>query len=372
MFRLWKRRARTLVIGQEMADARRAEQKRLASPPDLPSPMPISGYNFDDGYLSLLNPKPLALDSEVAQLCRSTAALEPAAQVRVRQSISMDEFYSLLTFSRRMALFAMRERSVERLRDGLSAIALIELARVDHRDVPAALALLCHAALRIGQDARDLLGDASAIAEPDIARLMSDFANRSFDEQQLCEISGLKEIDSKHGLGFVQYGFRPYSPTIDLSSVMIEIAGLLQADQYRPGGIQIATDLPPIWLRGVGETAVEDALRGVLGGASVSGFLRPEFHPTYESQWILVFVVELPNADQAQVLHDMSRRISPPNHSVLGCAQGPLFCLVIGHSILKGVASYETPASLARFEPGIAEVLRRSVVMKHDHSASRR
>ena len=108
--------------------------------------MPAATYGADDGYLAFLNPTPLALDSELAELCRRTALIEPSARARVRQSISMDEFYTLLAFSRRMALFALRERSVGRLRDGLNAIALIDLARIDYRDIPMAVALLRHAA----------------------------------------------------------------------------------------------------------------------------------------------------------------------------------------------------------------------------------
>jgi hypothetical protein len=361
MFRLWKRRARTLVIGQEMADARKAEQIRVASQPDLPSPMPKESYTFDEGYLAFLNPKRLALDSALAQLCRNTATLDAASHAHVRRSISMDEFYTLLTFSRRMALFAIREQSVDAVRDGLSAIALIELARVDYRDVPAALALLCHGANRIGQGANEMLREASVRAEPDVARLMLDFANRRFDEKELRDISGSQEIHSKYGPGFVQYGYCQYSPSVDLASVMIDLAELLQADQYRAAGIQIATDLPPIWLRGAGESAVKKALRGVLGGASVSGFLRPEIHPTHEAQHVLMFVVELPDANHAKDLETMSNSASHTSHSVLGCAEGRLFCLVVGHSILKGVAALETSSTLARFAPRVAATLRRSI-----------
>ena len=132
MFRFWKRRPRTLVIGKEMAvNARAAEQRALSLIRRAWLRPCCATYGSDDGYLAFLNPTPLALDSELTELCRRMAVLEPSARARVRQSISMDEFYTLLAFSRRMALFALRERSVGRLRDGLNAIALIELARID-------------------------------------------------------------------------------------------------------------------------------------------------------------------------------------------------------------------------------------------------
>src|SRR5262249_51982116 len=153
-------------------------------------------------------------------------------------------------------------------------------------------ALLCYAAGRIGQSARDMLREASTRAEPEVGHLMLDFANRRFGAKELRRICGLEEIHSKYGPGLVQYGYCHNAPSVDLVSVMIDLAELLQADQYRVAGIQIATSLPPVWLRGAGEPAVKKALQGVRGGASVSAILRPEIHPTYEAQHVLMFVVE--------------------------------------------------------------------------------
>ena len=361
MFRFWKRRPRTVVIGQEMANARAAQEQRLANPPGMPSPLPAAKYGSDAEGLAFLNPTPLALDSELAEVCRRMAALEPAARARVRQSISMDEFYTLLAFSRRMALFALRERSVGRLRDGLNAIALIELARIDYRDVPTAVALLRHAAQRIGADIGALLKDTSAISEPEIARFLSEFAQRRLDEQALCDITGLREVTTPYGIAFVGYGFCPYAPTADLLAALIEIAALLAADRYRPSGMQIATELPPVWLRAAGEATVAKAVRGARGTASLHASIRPELHPADDSHAILLFLVELPDAERARMLQELSRTASHSTHSLLGCAVDRLFCLGVAHSFLHGVESIETPTSLARFEPGIAGALRRAL-----------
>jgi hypothetical protein len=359
MFRFWKRRPRTVVLGQQLADARKVEEQRLASEPALASPMPKSGYPDDDrGYLEFLDPRPLALDAELADLCRRSATLDPAAHAQMRRSIGMDEFYTLLAFSRRMALFAIRDRSAAALRDGFSAVALIEPDRVDPRDIPCALAPLCHAAQRIGESAKELLTAASRNADPDVAHLMLDWARRSLSEKDLRDRSLLWEINSKYGPGFVGTGFRPYSPTIDLVSVAIEIAELLAADQYRVAGLHIAEELPAFWLRSAGEKNVERALRGVLGGVNVSGSLRPGAHPTGESQSVLAWVIELPDAARAQALESLSKSVRDANHAVVGCAEGPLFCLVVGHSFMHAVAAIETNASLERFRAGIHEALR--------------
>lgn len=86
--------------------------------------------------------------------------------------------------------------------------------------------------------------------------------------------------------------------------------------------------------------------------------MRPELPPADDSHSILLFLVELPDADRARMLQKLSRTASHSTHSLLGCAVDRLFCLVVAHSILHGVESVETPASLARFEPGIVAALR--------------
>ena len=100
MFRFWKRKPSTLVLGQQMADARKAERERVAAGPTSPSPMPKDSYPTDNGVLASLSPKPLPLDIELKELCRRAAALDAGAHARMRHAISMDDFYTLLAFSR--------------------------------------------------------------------------------------------------------------------------------------------------------------------------------------------------------------------------------------------------------------------------------
>jgi hypothetical protein len=92
-----KRRPHTIVLGQELANARRAEQARVASEPELISPMPKDRYPQED-CLAALDPQRLPLDSEIAELCRTAAALDAEANARMRRAISMDESYTLLAF----------------------------------------------------------------------------------------------------------------------------------------------------------------------------------------------------------------------------------------------------------------------------------
>lgn len=361
MLRFWKRKPRTLVLGQQLADARKAENERVASQPTLPSPMPKDTYPAIECVLEMFNPKSLPLDLELKELCRRAAALDADAHAKMRHAISMDEFYTLLAFSRRTALFAIRANSPEGLREAVEAVALIEIARVDFRDISIAVGVLAYAYARVGQNPRPFFEDASKRADPQVAEMLREQARQSLAGKKLSDLSFLEEVSTKYGPGFVSHGGDAYSPTVDLVAIAVEIAEMLEADKYGPVGIQIAMTLPPVWLRSAGEAAVRSALEGAPAGASVSGFLRSEFRPQEEGHSVLVFLVECADGARASKLEGFARNANHNSHAVIGCAEGQLFCLVVGHSMMHGVSAIETASSLSRFASGISAAMRRAL-----------
>lgn len=363
MLRFWKRKRPTVVLGQQMADARKAERARIDSGPSLPSPMPKDVYPTDEGIFAALNPRLVSLDIALKEICRQAASLDADSHARMRRAISMDEFYTLLAFSRKMALLSIREKSTEGLREAVEAVALVEIARVDHRDVTVALGVLAYAYARIGESPHHWFEDASKRADPQVAGMLRELARRSFREKKLSDLSYLEEVSTKYGPAFVTSGIDSYSPTVDLVSVAVEIAELIEADRYRGVGIQVRTILPSVWLRSAGETAVRAALEGAVAGASVSGLLRLESHPVEEGHSLLVFLVECADRIRASALEGFAQKASHTTHAVYGCAEGRLFCIVVGHSIMHGVAPIETASTLARFAGGISASMRR--VLSH-------
>jgi hypothetical protein len=359
--RVWKRKPRTLVLGQQLADARKAENERVASEPTFPSPMPKETYPTNESVRASLDPKPLPLDFELKELCRRAAALDADAHRKLRRAISMDEFYTLLAFSRRMALLAVRAKSPEGLREAVEAVALIEIARVDFRDVMVALGVLAYACNRIGQSHRSFFEDASKRADPQVAQLLRERGRQSLARKKLSDLSFFEEVSTKYGPGFVSHGGDAYSPTVDLVAIAVEIAELLEADKYGPVGIQIAITLPPVWLRSAGEAAVRSALSGAPAGASVSGFLRAEVRPQEEGHSVLVFLVECADEARASKLEGLARNANHTSHAVIGCAEGRLFCIVVGHSMMHGVSPIETASTLSRFASGISAAMRRAL-----------
>ncbi len=180
-----------VVLGEHIAKAADAEERRKAKGNMAKSPMPGEKYERQDDELGLLRPRQAPLDSELAGLAREFAKADAHSRTTIRGSISMDEFYTLLAFSQRAAVFALRERSIGRVTDGLTAVAMIEAERVDWRDILVTLSLLNHAAERIGADANRLFRDAGRLSEPDVARLIDGFRRRSPQEKKPSILMGV-------------------------------------------------------------------------------------------------------------------------------------------------------------------------------------
>lgn len=356
-FKRWRRNA-PIVLGQEMANASEAEKRRLAESDLPPSPMPKASYDFWRGELSLVDPKPVDLDREIANLVREFPQWDAPARDGCRRAMSMDELYTLLAFSKRQAVFAIREQNGNAIKVGLAAIAMIESDRTDYRDMLVALSFLHHAAARLKLDPRVLFETAAALSEPETGRLIDGFAARKPEELDLRDAWGYDEVVNVGRVGFLRWGFRKYEPTGDLERVALAIAAVLEADDYQTDEPEIATEIPRYWL-GAGRSASIDQILGtVRAGASVSGRMRPGVSAAHASQQLSVFIAELEDPAAATGLVEIA--MSPrTGFSALAVAEGRLFALMVARSFVQGVEAYETTDSLARFGPGLAEVLRR-------------
>lgn len=349
-------RARSpVVLGSELANAIAAENRRLRFAAG-PSPMAGMAYDAWRGDLDLLRTVPAPLDARIADVCRRFASMSLPDRTSLREAISLDDCYTLLAFARRSAVFSRRERSGQRLRDGLFAVALVDSQRVDYRDIPVALSLLSHAAAQLGGDTRATFDEAAALAEPRVA----EFIRSSARPHDVRPATGYHEVATTYGIGFIGWGLRPYAPTYDFVALAMALAEMVEADQYRPTSIDIATDLPAVWLKAAGGSAVA-TLEQARAGATVHGALRPGVHSSYADQWLLAFLVELPTSDAAEVLRAASATLAPTTYSLLGVARERLFCLIIARSVREGVASYESAAGLSRFASPVETILSQHV-----------
>lgn len=347
-----------IVLGEEFAKAKQAEEARKRKGGTENSPMPAGEYDRWRGEESLVNPTKNSFDSELSDLCQKFATSDSKTRAAMRNAISMDEFYTLLTFSKRAAVFAIREQSVEWIKNGLTAVAIIEAERIDYRDTLMSVPLLYHSAKRIGANADQLFREAAELCEPNVKELLIGFINRSDEEKDLRSSWGYDEVETAGGVGFIGWEFEEYNPTHDLKKIVLELGEVIAKDKYQPS-LDVASSLPPVWLQSKENPTLESVLKKVRGGASISGDLRPNEHPSHISQALMLFLVEMEDSRSAQELLEMSKKKRPDDYSMLGVAEGKLFCLVVGRSIQQGVASFETPEKLKRFAVPVAEVLKK-------------
>ncbi|MEM9443139.1 MAG: hypothetical protein AAGA73_22075 [Pseudomonadota bacterium] len=161
-----------VVLRQGVADAREAERRRRLSHPDVTSLMPSDRFKEWRGDYDLFDLEPLPLDAEIRDVCRDFHEASAQEQSVIRDGMSMDDFYTLLTFGRRTPVQAIRSEDTSIVDGGLTAITMVDMSRIDHRDVTMILGLLDHALQRLGANANERIEEASPQALPEIAEVL--------------------------------------------------------------------------------------------------------------------------------------------------------------------------------------------------------
>ncbi len=345
------------VIGKEMAKAVEAERDWQQRGSSRESPLPTRGYDFWHGDLNLIDPAQNSLDDALREVVQRYAKSDLQERVAIRSSISMHGFYTLMTFARRSAVFAMRGRKTEIVGDGLIAVAMINEERVDFRDILMCLSLLYHAANRAGGDADKIFRHAAILAEPKVAKQIVGFAEQTSEYRNLRLSWGFDEVETAKGLGFIRWEFATYAPTVDLKLVVLDVAQMVAADKYYPDGVSIAAKLPPVWLSRGKNAELDGVLARIRGGATMSARLRTNEHPKHDSQQFTVFIVETSQDADAQTLLRLAQVKDNREHSMIGVAAGKLFALIVARSFVEGDEGFETLKSLERFREGMTKIL---------------
>lgn len=347
-----------VILGRELAAAHQAEAERLARNESGVSPLgPLDRYDEPNNGLHLYDPVRVPLDERLTELCRQYKDHPPKSRKATRQSLSMDDFYTLFTFARRAAVFAWRAGDLELLNDGLTAISMLELARVDWRDAlgpPFVIYAICH---QLELDPTNAFENAASLAEPRVAELLLSFGTRPAEHQTL-GAAGYAKVDTPRGPGLISKSISPYNPTLPLDHVALQLAQLLRDNGYTAHA-EIATELPDVWLSKVDDRSLSEALRRVVAGASVHATPFPTACPDYASQGIMVFLVESTDLESAQtlgVLANQKQRM-PNDFVLLPVQSGRLFCLFVARNYMVGGRSTETQETMNRFIPSVERIL---------------
>jgi len=346
------------VLGTQLAAAQAKEKERLADGITSPSPLAAIRYRPEDQHGTLLDPRQVVADEQYAEFCRGFAASDAATRERISRAIAMDEFYSLLGFARRSAVFAMRQRSAEWVARGLQAIAIIDCERIDWRDSLIALGLLHTAAERIGKNGDDLIQAQAAFAGPKMKEIMVGFARRA-PEAKTARCMGYDVWDMGSGPSFVSRDFAPYAPTVRLDQTAQAICAILAADKY-DAEFSLGSALPKVWLSGVDDGALVEAIQAAVAGVRINGALRAEHCPDHAYQQWTLFLIETAQTPHAAALERIAsaRLKQARDFSMLAVRHNRLFALVVARSFVQGKPSFENDVSLQRFRRDLENTLR--------------
>lgn len=336
-----------VVLGQELADAREADARHAGRAAAGPSPMAELRYSPSAARLWRWEESPV--DSAIAALAADFAALPLPARRQLRARLTMDDFYELLTFARRSALAALRRADASPLAQAFTALAMIEPARIDWRDLSGAAGLVSAAGQIVGAPVAAWIDRAAALAEPDCAKVLREDRDAAPDLAAHC---GLRMIATPEGIALFDTGFRPYAPRADLAGVAFAFAGALEAQGYTVETITLAEALPPVWLgaqeRGLPLARMAERLTGVvsLGAVPLSD---PE--PWASGPHLLVFLAEARSEAEAEAIAHAAQKRGDPDCSQIGIAAGKLCAIVIQRSSLAGTTPTESPEDLERLRP---------------------
>jgi hypothetical protein len=338
-----RNRSETIVLGQQVADARANEAARLASGNVGPSPMPSGEYDQEAGDYDFASVTERPLDRELRALVRTFKAWSPERRAESRHGISIDEQYTLIHFAKRSSILALREKSIGRCEDGLLALAMIDETRIDPRDGAWAVGLLAHAIDATAADRERLVNEVASLATPGMGAIV----RRATERSQLSEWGYTQIRTENGGVGLVQSGFASYEPTLDMNGLALRLAANLQRGRYIAEP-ELAAEVPPVWFAKPHRANAEQLLKRARAGISVKGTLRKTYTDKPFAQQFVQWVVEMPTAEEATTLVEyvgVNTRLG--GRFVTGVASGRLFSLLVAGSSMEGVDPFESPESLA-------------------------
>jgi hypothetical protein len=127
-------------------------------------------FNFPLGGPSVIPSTP---EQNLLTALEGNPQIDPAELALFRQHLNVRDAYSLVTFAVRMAVWAVRSESPQRLRAGLFTV-VIDDGTVDWRDILRALAILEDCSARLGLNFKTEIGQRLDLATDRRRRLISE------------------------------------------------------------------------------------------------------------------------------------------------------------------------------------------------------
>jgi hypothetical protein len=335
--------AGTVVLGTELAQASEAQRRHEEAQGAQTSPLAGLRYSSNEARSWRWADSPT--DGRIKPVVTHFAVLDEAGRDLVRNSLSMDDFYTLFTFADRCALAVLRGSDATAIEAAFVSLAMIDLNRVDWRDLLMAHYLLCYAGERIGAPVADLVRRTIELAEPGCAAALREQRTERINLAKSC---GYREVLTAEGVALFQTDYHRFSPKADLEKIAFETAVALETKGYEIETINLASNLPLTWLASSEDSAIAKMVRGLSGCISIRGTPLADPAPESSGQSLLVFLGEAASEADASEIAAGAEHASSADRTELGVASRRLCAVVIQWSWIMDMPPMEDKRSLER------------------------
>lgn len=343
----------TVAIGTQMARASEA-QRRHEETHGVPN-SPLADLRYSSIENRLWRWVDSAVDSRIEPVVTDFAALGEAERNLVRNSLSIDDFYTLFAFARRRALAVLRGSEARQIEPAFVSIAMVDLERVDWRDLLMANSLLCYAGERIGAPVADLVRRTIQLADRKTAEALRRQRTTRIDLAQSC---GYREVRTSEGVALFDTGYEHFSPQANLERIAFESAVALENNGYEIENISLARDLPLTWLNGGDGSAVATMASSLSGCVAINGVPRADPAPRSSGQMLLVFLGEAASERDAREIAAAAENASSPQRTELGLASRRICAVIIQSSWIADTPPMENADSLERLRGALEPLLK--------------
>lgn len=330
-------------LGTQMAQASAAQRRHEERHGVLNSPLADLRYSSVENRLWRWVDSPV--DSPIETVVTDFAALSEAERNSLRDNLSMDDFYTLLTFARRRALAVLRGTGARQIESAFVSLAMIDLERVDWRDLLVANSLLCYAGERIGAPVGGLVSRTIQLAESKSAEVLMRQRTTRIDLAKSC---GYREVCTSEGVALFETRYVRFSPKADLEEIAFDSAIALENNGYEIESISLASDLPLTWLNGRDGSAIAKMAGGLSGCVAIHGVPRADPAPKSSGQMLLVFLGEAASERDAREIAVAAENASRSQRTELGLASGRVCAVIIQSSWMTDTPPMEDARSLER------------------------
>ena len=348
-----KAKKRTIVLGRQMAEGLENEKHRINSGNFSPSPLADFTYRKWPDEDSLVNPIENELDVKIIQLCSDFRQCDEEKRAIYRNSLATEDIYTLMEFSKRATLFAIRHNEPSYLQNGFTAISIIESERCDYRDVFVALSFLNYGLQTLNRDGSAIFTEAIRLSEGKTVQSIERFISKPSS----IEAMGYVAVETTHGVSFISANYEKYNPEKNLVKILFQISDHIFQDKYRKGTITVGDKIYSGWLSADNNKRVETAISKATGCASLNAKIREEFGPKNDGQMLLIYLAEFKDDKSLQILKDQVNATVPARFCRISFIVGDLFFVAIQRATVAGVSDFETNESLKRFESPIRKII---------------